>query len=336
MATVDVYNPLFSFTSSPSRHWTVNSANADRLVYESNGEQLIVLGHFTIGATGSVDGGAVNSVSWKESADIGTASVRVSDLLVDAKSFSMLVAAATTDQPLLTLLLVGNDTITGTEAADNLQGFSGNDIINSGAGNDQIWAGSGSDIIDGGAGFDVVHYNGILADFKVDRVGSHYTVAHLNGDNGIDNLANVERVYFADKEVALVSADSSGGQLFRMYQAAFGRAPDAAGLDYWTKVLDSKSMKLQDVASGFVQSSEYRALYGANQSNHDLVAKFYEHILHRGADAGGLDYWTGVLDNHAASVTQVLTAISESPESVALSVTLIGSGIVMDLPLMTI
>jgi hypothetical protein len=247
----------------------------------------------------------------------------------------MLVGGSTSDQVLFNFLLSGEDTITGTESHDRLQGFAGDDTISAGTGDDQIAAGSGSDHIDGGAGLDAVHYAGIMADFKVTRAGNGYTIAHLNGDAGIDTLASVERAYFADKEVALVSADSTGGQVFRMYQAAFDRAPDAGGLDYWTAMLDSKGLTLDQIASGFVRSDEYRALYGANLSNHDLVEKYYEHILHRAPDAGGLAYWTGVLDTHAASVTQVLASISESPESVALSVTLIGNGIVMDLPVIT-
>jgi hypothetical protein len=38
-----------------------------------------------------------------------------------------------------------------------------------------------------------------------------------------------------------------------------------------------------------------------------------------------------MLDSHKASQAQVLAAVSESPESVALSATLIGNGIVMDI-----
>jgi Ca2+-binding RTX toxin-like protein len=59
----------------------------------------------------------------------------------------------------------GNDTLTGSAAADKIRGGAGNDQINGldgkndlagGAGNDVIWGGAGSDKIDGGAGKDVI------------------------------------------------------------------------------------------------------------------------------------------------------------------------------------
>jgi hypothetical protein len=100
--------------------------------------------------------------------------------------------------------------------------------------------------------------------------------------------------------------------------------------------MDTKGMELADIAQGFILSNEYRQLYGTGTSNHDLVAKYYEHILHRAPDEGGLAFWTQVLDTHAASQPQVLAAISESQENVISSITLIGTGVVMDPVLITI
>jgi hypothetical protein len=60
--------------------------------------------------------------------------------------------------------------------------------------------------------------------------------------------------------------------------------------------------------------------------------KFYQHILHREPDLGGLDFWTGLLDQHRMSQSEVLTAISESQENVAGTAPLIANGAVLDLP----
>jgi hypothetical protein len=342
MATVNLFNPLFDLTGSAPRHWTTVTTAPDRLVYESGGQQLVVQGTFTIGASGDVTGGTATSIAWKESANIETASVRLSDLSVDAKALAAQIPVAAGDSQLFSSLLGGNDTITGSSFADRLQGFAGSDTINAGAGDDYIAEGPGNDTIDGGTGFDVVGYDGKLSDYVIERTANGFKVSHPvfstdgSAPSDVDNLVNVERLYFSDKHVALIDASSSGGQVFRMYEAAFGRAPDEPGLDYWTRQVDTNGLKLKDMAYNFIVSDEYRSLYGMSTSNHDLVVKYYDHILHRAADAGGLAFWTDVLDNHKASQAEVLAAISEGPENVALSVTLIGNGLVMDPVVFTI
>jgi hypothetical protein len=342
MPTASLFNPALDLTGSVSRHWTAITISSDRLVYEANGQQLIVQGTFTTGALGEVTGGTATTVVWKESANIETASLRVADLSLDAKALAGQVALATNDSHVFSFLLSGNDTLTGSAAGDRLQGFWGNDTINAGAGDDYIAEGAGNDTIDGGVGFDIVGYSGKLADYVIERTtnGFKVTLPIFSTDGSrpaeSDQLSNVERLYFSDKHIALINADSSGGQVFRMYQAAFDRAPDEAGMDFWTMQLDSKGITLEAFAYGFILSQEYQKLYGSSLSNHDLVAKYYEHILHRTPDAGGLAFWSGVLDGHAASQAQVLAAISESPENLALSITLIGNGVVMDPVLVTI
>ena len=95
-------------------------------------------------------------------------------------------------------------------------------------------------------------------------------------------------------------------------------------------------MKLATIADAFIKSTEYQQQYGTGLSNRDLVGKYYDHILHRAPDQAGLDFWTGVLDNKAATQAEVLAAISESGENVELSVQLIGNGLVFDAPVVII
>lgn len=340
MANLNVYNPLIDLAGNPAVHWTISSAAADRIVYESGGQHLIVQGSFTL-VPGEAPGGTVTGVLLNVG-PLDLPALGIANLSVDAKAFGQMMASSTTQQQVFSFLLSGNDTIAGGPSGDRLQGFSGNDTIKAGAGDDWIAEGAGNDSIDGGAGFDVVNYDGKFADFVIERTSTGFKVTHpvfsTDGKtpSDTDQLANVERVFFSDKHVALVDVASSGGQVFRMYQAAFDRAPDEAGFDYWTKLLDGRQATLETIANGFILSNEYRQLYGTNMSNHDLVAKYYEHILHRAPDQAGLDYWTNILDTHAASQAQVLAYISESPENVALSVTLIGNGIVMEPTVMTI
>ncbi|HZX26623.1 MAG TPA: DUF4214 domain-containing protein, partial [Telluria sp.] len=138
-------------------------------------------------------------------------------------------------------------------------------------------------------------------------------------------LTNVERLRFSDENIAL-DIGGTAGQAYRIYQAAFDRAPDLAGLGYWIHLLD-QGRSLTDIAAGFVDSREFRQLYGIAPAAGELAARMYANVLHRVPDQAGLAFWTHILDNHSATTAQVLAAISESPENQAGVAALIGHGI---------
>jgi hypothetical protein len=159
----------------------------------------------------------------------------------------------------------------------------------------------------------VAMYNGNASTFHVghDAAGA-VTIA---GPSGIDTLQHVDRVLFADSALAFDFA-GTGGQAYRIYQAAFNRTPDQGGLGFWINTMDHGS-SLHSVTEGFVASAEFKSLYGANPTNTELISKFYENVLHRPGEAAGIAFWVGALDTHAASVVDVLMGFSESPENQA-------------------
>ena len=139
-------------------------------------------------------------------------------------------------------------------------------------------------------------------------------------------LSNEQRLAFTDANVALDTGKGMvAGEAYRIYQAAFHRAPDSAGLGYWIGAMDHGA-SLADVAGGFVGSNEFKAVYGPQPSNGAIVAQFYQNVLHRPGDQAGITFWTGVLDEHHASVAEVLAGFSESDENVAGTVATIGNG----------
>ena len=335
MATLNMFGPYLDLIGSTAVQWKITSTTSTSVTLESAFQQLVVSGNFAIGAAGDVTGSAT-AVDLYQTGYAGGPVFHATDLTLDAAKFVDTVLKATTDTQIYATLLAGADTIVGSAGRDALQGFAGNDTIQAGAGDDRIGASAGSDVVDGGAGFDTAIYHDTSANYQLGRTGNAWTIADLKGAGGTDTLTNVERVYFDDKDVALISADSTGGQVFRMYRAAFDRGPDEAGLDYWTQQIDAKGMKLATIADAFIKSTEYQQQYGTGLSNRDLVGKYYDHILHRAPDQAGLDFWTGVLDNKAATQAEVLAAISESGENVELSVQLIGNGLVFDAPVVII
>lgn len=139
-------------------------------------------------------------------------------------------------------------------------------------------------------------------------------------------LTNEQRLQFTDLNVALdTGKDEVGGQAYRMYQAAFARTPDAGGLGFWIRAMDS-GFDVQQVAAMFIDSNEFRSAYGSSFSNDEIVRKLYQNILQRPGDAGGIAFWVNVLDTRAATLAQVLAGFSESDENVDGMAALIGEG----------
>jgi hypothetical protein len=184
---------------------------------------------------------------------------------------------------------------------------------------------SGSHAIDGGAGVDTVVYQGSHTSFTVTANASGVAVSGAGGAVS-DALVNVERLQFSDVTVAL-DVGGAAGQAYRLYQAAFDRAPDPAGLGYWIKALDTGA-SLGQAAAGFVASKEFADLYGAHSSDSQFVQALYQNVLHRPAEAGGYDFWMAALGQSHVAREDVLSHFSESAENQVQVIGAIQDGIV--------
>ena len=188
------------------------------------------------------------------------------------------------------------------------------------------------DTIDGGAGTDTALYYWNRANYTVSKTSTGWTVSSsaegvdtLAKAEGIDTLANVERLKFADTAIAL-DTSGVGGQTYRVYKAAFNRTPDLGGLGFWMSGMDG-GISLNAVAQGFVNSAEFKTVYGASPTNAQVVTRLYDNVLGRAADTGGYNYWLGILDSGQASVAGVLASFSESAENQAAVIGVIENGI---------
>ncbi|GAB3416796.1 DUF4214 domain-containing protein [Massilia agilis] len=200
------------------------------------------------------------------------------------------------------------------EDLDTVPGMKKN-IIAGSDGNDRILGTEDSDDVNGGAGTDTfvlgrqrAHYSVIVKDGVV-------TVTDTDGLSGTDTLQNVERIQFFDE---IMSFETSGipAQAYRLYQAAFNRAPDAAGLGYWVGQLNHGAT-MQSVATAFVGSNEFRSMFGTTPTNSQVLLGVYQNVLHRPPDQSGFDFWLGLLNNKSITVVDMLLSFSESPENQA-------------------
>ena len=205
---------------------------------------------------------------------------------------------------------VEDGVITGTVAGLNLTGNALDNHLTGNASTNVLSGGKGADTLDGGAGLDTAIFSGISAGYTLTRTSSGMTAG--SAADGTDALINIERLQFTDKNIAF-DIDGNAGQAYRLYQAAFDRVPDQAGLGYWIDQMDSGT-GLSQVASGFINSAEFKALYGNNPSNSEFVTLLYDNVLHRAPDAGGYSYWMEQLSS-GMTRENVLIGFSESVEN---------------------
>jgi Ca2+-binding RTX toxin-like protein len=226
-----------------------------------------------------------------------------------------------------------NDTILCGSGNDKITAGSGNDFVDAGGGNDTIDGGKGNDTIEGGSGIDTF----ILAGTRAEHTITNNSVVWNFGSSasGADTLSNVERVKFSDLSLAIdINSSNSAGGIYRLYNAAFNRAPDLVGLGFWIDQSD-KGKGTVAIATEFVNSAEFQKLFatkitdeyatGANVTA--LVTGFYTNVLHRAPDAVGRDWYANQITERQKTVGQVLAEIADSPENVAQLAGVISNGI---------
>lgn len=297
------------------------------------GSRIEMSGQFDLSNFGALLMSPVTGLAMKTSADQTLVDWRDLSLkLVDALSY-------TDAEAFNASMLSGADLVLSGSGNDRLRGYAGDDRVSAGVGadalsgdtgNDTMNGGPGNDTLDGGEGRDTATYTTPRGHFTVTvqpgTPGSSITasIVDATGVEGSDSLLGIERLLFSDGAVGL-DINGIGGQAYRLYQAAFARTPDPAGLGYWIAVLD-RGETLVHVAQGFLGSAEFASKYGANPTNEQYVQALYHNVLHREPDQAGYDYWNSVLDPGLTTRQQMLVDFSESPENQGNVIGVIGNG----------
>jgi hypothetical protein len=194
---------------------------------------------------------------------------------------------------------------------------------------DQFYIRDGKSDFDGRDGIDKAYFSGSKSLYSLNKLDNSSWLSTSSVLGTSTKLKNIERFVFSDASVA---TDSSGnaGKAYRVYKAAFARDPmagDQAGLGYWISSID-KGMDMVEVAARFIDSPEFRTLYGQNPSNADFLTKVYTNVLGRTPDQGGYSWWLNELNtNRSKTKAKVLADFAESSENQASVASLIGNGI---------
>jgi hypothetical protein len=153
---------------------------------------------------------------------------------------------------------------------------------------------------------------GSRSNYTVERTGDTITVTDNTGKDGVQKVNAAQTLEFSDLTMAF-DTQGSAVKAYRLYQAAFDRAPDAAGLGYWVAMLE-QGLTPEAMVQSFIDSSEFRTLYGSNPSNADTLTRLYRNVLHRAPDEGGYAFWLKNLDG-GTRLQVVLSEFSEGPEN---------------------
>jgi hypothetical protein len=211
-----------------------------------------------------------------------------------------------------------NDTLYGNGGNDILVTAGGNDYLDGGDGFDTLAGGAGNDVLSGGAGNDVLQggrsdagqWQFFLKDGKV--VGLHQQA--LAGTMAVESLGAAE----LNSTQALLKFAAAGVDAARLetlsllYHAAFERAPDLPGLNFWVAHAE---LSTQQLAEGFLVPIE--ATSGLMKlNNHDYVAQLLENTLGVAPAESAVAPWLAQLDAAAAGD---LTARASVLAEIALS-----------------
>jgi len=285
---------------------------------------------FSISAPGLSQGSRLDySISGVSAADIEGGQLTGSVTLGVSKTAQLTIRAREDG------LLEGTETLTlnveGVEAQvrilDTSAGAAVAQVIQMGSRGGTVMLSAGPDRVTGSAARDTALINGPAADYEV-LIQSGKAIVSQKSSLSIDTLIGIERLQFTDQSIAL-NIDQAPGQLFRLYQAIFGRQPDLEGMGFWIHRMEDRGFDLvTDVYARFIDSDEFRRQYGTNPSNPEYLNKLYQNVLGRDPDVAGLTWWTNQMaTNKTKSREKVLADFAEGFEFKEATAELIGQGV---------
>jgi hypothetical protein len=191
------------------------------------------------------------------------------------------------DYPGFENLLDFNYRLAGTATDDLIRGAGGSDILAGGEGDDTLAGRQGSDALDGGPGIDTAGYFGPRAAYAI-AWNDDATV--FSNFEGIDRLANIESLQFADKTEQITSTPLEYIASYPDLMNAFGTNA-AAGFDHFLNSGTAEGRTL--TFDGLEYIASYGDLIGAFGANAEAGATHY--IAHgrvegRTQSFDGLDY----------------------------------------------
>src|SRR6056297_2202078 len=118
-------------------------------------------------------------------------------------------------------------------------------------------------------------------------------------------------------------------QLASIYILYYDRAPEPAGFRFWESLLveniedndpDASGMSLEAIATEFSNQQETRNVYdffdpdAENPSALEFLSEVYANLFGRAPDAGGIQFWAGVLEEGSLPTGEILLEIMKGAQ----------------------
>ena len=162
---------------------------------------------------------------------------------------------------------------------ENVIGSALADTIIGNASDNSLKGGAGNDTLDGGAGLDTAIYAGTLASFSIQQTAAGYTVRDTVAAEGTDTWTAIERVHFADKNLAF-DMSGSAGNAAKFIAAALGAEFLKPAYDAVKGAVISTfdgGTTVRQLAANIVGLDAFIQMEGSN-SNTDFVKFIYKNV----------------------------------------------------------
>ncbi len=203
----------------------------------------------------------------------------------------------------------GNLNGSGNELNNVLTGNDGNNTLNGKAGNDTL---------DGGAGLDTAQYNGKFSDYTL-ALGSGanpMTITDKTANrDGVDSLASIERLQFADVRVALdLGTSQAAGKAVLMMAVATSLGPALVGVQnlagLFVGYFDSGASLLD--GANLLVATGIAAAFAGGSDNASLVKMVYADVYGKAPDAATLASLVAPLNAGTTSQAQFMADMAAS------------------------
>ena len=197
---------------------------------------------------------------------------------------------------------------------ENAIGGSGNDVLTGNPANNRLQGGAGNDTLDGGLGMDTAVYLSPRANYTVAKTATGWRVTDTLNSDGTDTLQNIERLSFANRQVAL-DLDGHAGSVARVLGAVFGDTsvlahPDYVGIGlYYMDTLNYSEQDLAGLALG--------ARLGATPTPEQVVILLYTNVMHQIPTPAVQDSFVNLLKTGTYSVASLTDFAALTPQNAA-------------------
>ncbi len=283
----------YDMSSNYEWGWSVTQASSSQLTIEGGNDKEVFTGTLAYSSSGDVSGVVNTATYYVDDKQVYS----FSGFSADAAIIQAFCVTSGNAQETNGYVLQGNDVLTGSAYSDTLLGYAGNDKIEGRSGNDKI---------DGGKGVDTAVYSGNLADYTVTAVsaGGGYTVEGNIGSDGIDTLANIERLQFSDKLIALdVAKGGNNGKALEFIGAvAYSLIADKGAIGVVQAVFDA-GYSMSQACQLAIDAGLIKSLAGSDSNVH-LAELVWRNVIGTSADAAITDGLVAYMDGRVADMSQ--------------------------------